>query len=86
MAVNLTDSNAMIAKRLSLIGEKTIMDIKGLFLSKLDTLGNVIGLAPDTLNALQQLGEAINNDSNFYATLITELSFKANAIETLNNK
>ena len=78
----LTNSHDVIVNSLSLIGAEKITDVKELFLSKLDARDNIVGLAPDTLNALQQPGEAINNDSNFYATLITDLLFKANAIDT----
>jgi hypothetical protein len=58
----------MIVTSLSLIEERRVIDVKELFLSKLDAIDNIVGLAPDTLNTLQQLGEAINTDSNFYAT------------------
>jgi hypothetical protein len=56
--------------------------VKELFLSKLESIDTIVGLAPETLNTLAKLGEAINNDSNFYQTLITDLSFKANVADT----
>jgi hypothetical protein len=59
-----------------------VIDVKELFVSKLEAIDNIVGLAPDTLNTLAKLGEAINNDSNFYQTLVTDLSFKANAADT----
>ena len=58
------------------------MDVKELFLSKLGAIDTIVGLAPETLNTLAKLGEAINNGANFYTTLIRDLSFKANTADT----
>ena len=71
----------MVVNSLSLIENNKVIDIKELFLSKLDAVEQIVGLAPETLNTLAKLGEAINNDSNFYNTLIQNLSFKANALD-----
>jgi hypothetical protein len=68
-----------------LIEEEKTIDVKELFLSKLESIDNIVGLAPDTLNTLAKLGEAINNDSNFYQNLIKDLSFKANTADTYRN-
>ena len=68
MALNLTNSNNMVVNSLSLIENNRIIDVKELFLSKLDAVEQIVGLAPETLNTLAKLGEAINNDSNFYST------------------
>jgi predicted AAA+ superfamily ATPase len=65
-----------------LIEEEKTIDVKELFLSKLEAIDNIVGLAPETLNTLAKLGEAINNDSNFYHHLIKDLSFKANTADT----
>jgi hypothetical protein len=72
----------LVVNTLSLNENNEIVDVKELFLSKLDAIENIVGLAPDTLNTLAKLGEAINNDSTFYQSLITDLSFKANAADT----
>jgi hypothetical protein len=82
MIVFLTNSNDLVVNSLSLVEENKIIDVKELFLSKLDSIDSIVGLAPETLNTLAKLGEAINNDSNFYQTLITDLSFKANVADT----
>ena len=78
MTFNLTNSDDLVVNSLSLIEKDKIIDVKELFLSKLDAIENIVGLAPDTLNTLANLGEAINNDSEFYNNLIRDLSFKAN--------
>jgi hypothetical protein len=65
MAVSLTHSNDLVVNSLSLVEENKVIDVKELFLSKLDAIDNIVGLAPETLNTLAKLGEAINNDSNF---------------------
>jgi hypothetical protein len=68
----------MVVNSLSLIEEEQIIYVKVLFLSKLDAIDNMVGLAPETLNKLAKLGEAMNYDSNFYNNLVRDLSFKAN--------
>ena len=78
----LTHSNDLLCNSLSLIQYIEVIDVKQLFLSKSDPIDYIVGLAPDTLNTLAKLGEAINNDSNFYQSLITDLSFKANTLDT----
>ena len=79
MTFNLTNSDDLVVNSLSLIEKDKIIDVKELFLSKLDAIENIVGLAPETLNTLAKLGAAINNDSEFYNKLIRDLSFKANS-------
>jgi hypothetical protein len=86
MAVSLTSSNDLVVNSLSLVEENKVIDVKELFLRKLEAIDNIVGLAPDTLNTLQTLGEAINDDSNFYDTLIRDLSCKANTLNRYRNK
>lgn len=40
-------------------------------------VSTVVGSAPDVLNTLYELGNALNNDANFAATISTELSNKS---------
>ena len=68
MAVSLTTSNDMVVNSLSLVEKNKVIDVKELFLSKLDAIDTIVGLAPETLNTLAKLGESINNDSNFYGS------------------
>jgi hypothetical protein len=71
-----------VVNSLSLVEENKVIDVKELFLSKLDAIDTIVWLAPEMLNTLAKLGEAINNDSNFYQSLIPDLSFKANTLDT----
>ncbi len=82
MPVNLTNSTDLIANSISLVDGNQLVDVKDLFLSKLDALQDIVGLPPETLNTLQKLADSINNDSNFYDTLVAELALKANISET----
>ena len=81
MGINLSNEINVVAHSLSLFENNKITDVREIFLSKIDALNNIVGIAPETLNTLAKLGEAINNDSNFYNTLIQHLSFKANTID-----
>ena len=81
MALNLTTNNAMIVDSLSLIEKNEVIDVKTLFFSKLDAIRGIVGLAPETLNTVARLGEAIKNDSTFYQNLVRDLSFKANTAD-----
>ena len=49
MAEHLIKGNDMIVTSLSLIDESKSIDVKELFIGKLDTIYNIVGLAPDTL-------------------------------------
>jgi hypothetical protein len=82
MVFSLSNTLDIVANTISVIEDNKVIDVKELFLSKLGAIENIVGLPPDTLNTLQKLGEAINNDSNFYENLIKDLSFKANTADT----
>ncbi|MEN9946981.1 MAG: hypothetical protein RLZZ293_1367 [Pseudomonadota bacterium] len=42
------------------------------------SISNLVGLAPENLNTLQELSQAIENDANFSVSMINQLSTKAN--------
>ena len=65
MAVSLTNSKDIVANNISVIENNKVIDLKELFLSKLDAIENIVGLPGETLNSLQKLAEARNSDSNF---------------------
>ena len=73
MTLILTNSNDVIVNSLSLIDQNKIIDVNQRFSSKLDAIDTIVGLAPETLNTLAKLREAINNDSTFYQNLIRDL-------------
>jgi len=46
----------------------------------LQKIQNVIGAAPEALDTLQEIAEALNNDANFAGTITNELSKKVDKI------
>ena len=61
----MTNSLDIVANTISVVDKNKVIDLKELFLSKLDAIENIVGLLVETLNSLQKLAEAINSDSNF---------------------
>ena len=61
MPVSLTNSVDIIANSVSLIKNNEIVDVA-------ESFGNITGLAPSTLNSLEKLATALNNDANFFQT------------------
>ena len=62
-------SSDIVANSISVIEKDKVINLKELFLSKLDAITGIVGLPVETLNSLQQLAEAINSDSNFLTIL-----------------
>ena len=56
--VSLTNSNDIIANSVSIVQDNEIANI-------LDLISQITGLAPSTLNTLQELAASINNDNTF---------------------
>jgi hypothetical protein len=56
MSVFLTNSNDLVVNSLSLVEKNKVIDVKELFLSKLESIDNIVGLAPETLNTLAKQG------------------------------
>ena len=82
MPISLSNSKDIVANSLSLIEESKVIDVKELFLSKLDAINNIVGLPPETLDTIQKLANSINNDSNFYSTLVAALNEKSDKSTT----
>ena len=72
--VSLTNSNDIIANSVSIVQDNEIINI-------LDLISQITGLAPATLNTLQELASSINNDNTFYNTINTQLATKANSAD-----
>ena len=58
MALSLTNSKDIVANSITVIKGNRAIDL-------LDTIDAVQGLAPDTLNSLEKLATAMNNDPAF---------------------
>ena len=70
MPVSLSNSVDIVANSVSLIKDNQIVDVAEKF-------GNITGLAPTTLNSLEKLATALNNDANFFQTTTDALDTKA---------
>ena len=58
MPVSLSNSKDIVANSISVVRGNRIIDV-------ITTIDDVTGLAPETLNSLEKLANALNNDSNF---------------------
>ena len=75
MALSLTNSKDIVANSITVIQGNRSIDL-------LETIDAVTGLAPDTLNSLEKLATALNNDSNFFNFVTNGLNNKQ---KTLSN-
>jgi hypothetical protein len=83
--VSLTNSKDIVANSISVIDKNKVIDLKELFLSKLDAINEIVGLPTETLNSLQKLAESMNSDSDFYNTMMKEINLKSDTTY-VNNK
>ena len=76
--VNLSNqSSDIVANSISIIEKDKVVDLKELFLSKIDAITGIVGLPVETLNSLQKLAEAINSDSNFFNNIMKAINLKS---------
>ena len=68
MPISLTNSIDSVANSVSVYEADTIENILDIFLKKTDAIIQIIGVPPETLNAIQKLAASINNDQTFYNT------------------
>ena len=77
MPLSMNNSKDIVANSVSVIKGNRTIDV-------LETIDALSGLAPETLNSLETLATALNNDSNFFNTVSAALSNKADSITTYN--
>ena len=65
--LSLTNSVDIVCNSLKLIQNNDLVDVFNLFLLKSEG-ANIVGLAPSTLNTLQEVANAIGDDANFFNT------------------
>ena len=70
MPLSLNNSKDIVANSVSIIKGNTVVDV-------LASLEALTGLAPATLNSLEELATALNNDAGFFSTVTTALANKA---------
>ena len=56
-------------------------DIYNIFLTKSEG-GDIVGLAPETLNTLNEIAQAIGNDANFITTINNQIALKRNIADS----
>ena len=75
MPLSLNNSKDIVANRISVLKGNRTIDV-------LETIDAVTGLAPETLNSLEKLATALNNDDGFFTTVTTALGNKADTSTT----
>ncbi len=75
MPLSLNNSKDIVANSISILKGNRTIDL-------LESLDAVSGLAPDTLNSLEKLATALNNDSGFFTTVTTAIGNKADKSTT----
>ena len=75
MPVSLNNSKDIVANSVSVIKGNKLIDV-------LETVDAIQGLAPETLNSLEKLAAALGGDANYFNTVTTALSNKANTATT----
>ena len=64
-SLSLTNTRDGTFNNLSLVYDNNVKNVLDLFAFK-DDIANITGLPPATLNTLQELANAINDDPNFF--------------------
>jgi hypothetical protein len=65
------------------VWEKEVINVNAIIQSTTNSITDeLIGSAPDTLNTLDELAQAINNDASYAATITSALSNKTEDFET----
>ena len=75
MPLSLNNRKDIVADSISIIKGNRTIDV-------LETIDAVTGLAPETLNSLEKLATALNNDSGFFSTVSTAINNKADKSTT----
>ncbi len=47
-----------------------------------DEASDIVGIAPDNFNTLQEIAESINNDNNFFQTIDNKINLKRNIADS----
>ena len=79
--LNLLNTKDVKANNIYVDYDGNIINILDLFSQK-DEINNVIGLPPDTLNTLQKLATALNNNPDFINYVNQQLLLKRNIVDS----
>ena len=73
MPLSLNNSKDIVANSISVLKGNRTIDV-------LETIDAVQGFAPSTLNSLEKLAKAMNDDPNFFTALSNAINTKQNAL------
>ena len=73
--LRLNNSNDIIANSIQLIDGNELNNIFDVFLKKTEE-ADIVGIAPDTLNTLQEIANSIDNDPDFFKTIDNKINLK----------
>ena len=79
--LSMNNSKDFICNSLHLVTKNDMKNINDIFLLKNDA-AVLVGIAPETLNTLQEIAQSINNDNNFFQTIDNQLNFKRNITDS----
>ena len=82
--LSMNNSNDLICNSIHIVNKNEKKDINEIILSKNDAEASV-GIAPDTLNTLQEIAESINNDNNFFQTIDNKINLKRNIADSYSH-
>ena len=77
MSVNLTNTKGIIADSINVKKGNAPVNV-------LDSSNNIAGLPPETLDSLEKIANAMDNDPNFFQTIADGLGAKLNT-QTFND-
>ena len=79
--LSLTNIHDGTFNNLFIIYDNNAVNIFDLFAFKKDII-DITGLPPNTLNTLQEMAQAINNDPNFFEYIRSQLALKRNITDS----
>ena len=84
MSISLTNSKDLIVNSLSLVSNSRIEDMNDIFLSKLEAVSNIIGLDPSTMNTLERISAALDDDEHYFSNNQISLNQKSDLVYVKN--
>jgi hypothetical protein len=80
-SLNLSNSDVGVFNNIYMLRTAGQISIYDIFALKCD-ITEITGLAPSTLNTLQELAQAMNNDPNFFQHVRDQLELKRNVLDS----
>ena len=84
MPVSLTNSKDIVANSVSIIDYNNVVDIMDLIGQINNIITVIVGNPPLTMNTLEKISQAINNDPQFYNVVINMINSRLPSTTTAN--